>query len=1247
MAFWNVENQKLLRSMARDAGRTASEEPFPFPVVKQETSPMNESIQVAFQSLCLASVLAVAPPSLAATRHVSPAGNDSNDGLTPETALLTPAAAVEIASPGDEILLAEGLYLLADELKIAKSVTLRGANRDTTILRAASRKRAVSISADGAVLSSVTVTDGYSGNSGGNVYMNAAGLVTNCVLRNGVSTGNGTGGAAIWLSAGIVADTIITNNKSEATLHAHTGGALHIKGEAVAERCLVAYNRATCRGDGLAGPAGVLMNHKSALMRDCTIVGNAGQFCGGVHTYGGGLTTNSIVAGNIAYRNTAAFDTIGGGNTLRGCLTDREGLSSGTFTNYTGIIDFVDPVHGDWRPRLTSTAYQGEASPCIGAFARIPTGAPECDFSAISKKGIAPFATRFIAATENFPSAELTYTWTFGDGSDAVMTGTPAVSHDYTAPGRYDVSLVVSGGNATAAVTYREEVVVVSPVLHVTAVNADASEPYDSWGNAATNLQTVLDHAVDGCTIIVDDGRLPVRDGRAVFVTKGVTIKSRSGDPAKAAIGRYDTQEKFRLLEFNHEAAVLSDLAIENGYLVSYYDVGGNIRINKRGGTVTNCIIRNGTMINQGSGGAGIGLFNGLLTHSVISNNFAKGQSDVNHTGAIDLLGGRVESCLVTGNRSDSSSGGSYPDVAGVNVQGGSLRNSTIVGNSGKTCGGVWVRHTSSATVVNCTIAGNVSRSVGVSANDVYGTTGRFSYCATPDPIEGGADTCVSGPVLFANPEKDDFTPAPGSVALGAGLVEEWMATGGDLAGNPRLGDDGLVDIGAYERVATGLAASVTADRLAGAAPLAVRFHCDVSDGVGSLSFAWDFSGDGTPDLTTTLPEARWSYPVPGAYIPVVTVTDESGQQTSARLADPISVAVAVAYVVPDPSFEGSVAPYGSWETAATSIHDALDVAGDGTRVILRAGDYPIKKQLLIEIGVSLESETGIPEDVVIRRGAVNELCLVSLNHPGAKLSGLTVADGRTSWSSGANIYVRSMGGTVTNCIIRNGQILNGNEVTGAGIRLDGGLATHCVITGNVMRARGNNHTGGAIGLHNFAVADTCLIARNICGSTRGTEVSSPVHIVSGTFRNCTIVDNVSSNGYAGVYYYAGGNQLGAPVVIENCLFARNRSLVDQPRADLANDSALAKMSHCASDVDPGEDYAENCLFGPVLFKNAAKGDYRPVPPSTGLRAARITDGIAAGATDLLGLPFLRESGAADIGAYRGYDIAPLILILR
>lgn len=1208
---------------------------------------LHSSSRVRFAITLMAAMVLGATGLMAATTYyVSPLGDDlNNDGKSEGQAFKTPAKALAVASTSDEIVVLTGDYQLTAELAISKAVTLRGVDRNSVILRAAAGKRAVFISVAGAVLSTVTVTDGSGDYKGANVYMTVASTVTNCVLRNGFSNNNGNGGAGIWLEAGLVTDTVITNNGIGATSNSHTGGALHIKGTAVAERCLVAFNTAECRGDALAGPAGVLVNSTTAIVRDCTIVENVGQAIGGIRFEAQGLVTNSIIAGNTAYRNAAPAGTYQGNHKFRNCALDVEGLYAATFTNYTGIIDFVDPAADDWRPRLTSVAYRGgDAS---GAFKRLPAGSPACDLSAVVKAGLAPFDAAFVAATEAFGTETLSYTWHFGDGSAPLVTTAPSAAHTYANPGHYTVSLYVTGGTSTASVTYASEIRAVAPVIHVTDVNPDAALPYDSWNCAATNLQAAMDEAVDGCTILIDNVALPIRDATSVKVLKGVTIRDRDDDPSRAAIGRYGTTAKFRLLELNHADAVISGVAFENGYLEETYGVGGNLRINKAGGTVTNCIIRNGTMLNQGSGGAGLAMYAGRLTHSVVSNNYARGQSDIRHTGAIDLLGGVVDSCLVTGNRSDGSNASYYPDVAGVNVAGGSLRNSTIVKNTAKTCGGVWIRESAAGSAVNCIVADNTSTGMPVPFNDFAGTLSLFSSCATTVEIPGAGAGCVHGNLAFVGAPDGDFTPTVGSVAVGNGLIEAWMAAGRDLAGNPRLGDDAGVDIGAYERIPSGFEASMIADSVSGAEPFTVSFIVSVAGAAGAVSYDWDFAGTGIGTTTTSTGQASFTYTQTGSYTPSVTVTDALGNHTTATLQEAINVAQGRIYVVPDPAFTGSEAPYSSWNTAATNIHDAIAVAGTGSRIILRKGDYPIVVQVSLTEGATIQSETGVPKDVVIRRGKSTQLCLAVLNHPRAGFSGLTVADGLTEYSDGANIYVKSLGGTVSNCVIRNGRITNGNDVRGSGIRLDGGLVTHCVITGNVMRARGSNHTGGALGLHNYAVADTCLVAHNVGSSTTGTDVNSPIHLAGGTVRNCTVVDNVSSNGYGAIYYYKTGNTLGVPVLIVNSLFADNESLSSVVRAGLANNDALNLMQNCASDIDPSSTYASKCFHGELPFKNPARGDYRPVVPSIAIGTAALTGPILAGARDLHGVTFLKPSGTADIGAYAFTGFQSTLLMIR
>ena len=56
-------------------------------------------------------VVGIARVSAAANYHVDPAGNDANDGLSPATPFLTPQRALDLAQPGDVVILAPGDYL--------------------------------------------------------------------------------------------------------------------------------------------------------------------------------------------------------------------------------------------------------------------------------------------------------------------------------------------------------------------------------------------------------------------------------------------------------------------------------------------------------------------------------------------------------------------------------------------------------------------------------------------------------------------------------------------------------------------------------------------------------------------------------------------------------------------------------------------------------------------------------------------------------------------------------------------------------------------------------------------------------------------------------------------------------------------------------------------------------------------------------------------------------------------------------
>jgi PKD repeat protein len=72
-------------------------------------------------------------------------------------------------------------------------------------------------------------------------------------------------------------------------------------------------------------------------------------------------------------------------------------------------------------------------------------------------------------------------------------------------------------------------------------------------------------------------------------------------------------------------------------------------------------------------------------------------------------------------------------------------------------------------------------------------------------------------------------------------------------------------------------AAAFTADVREGYAPLTVRFTSQ-STGTGPLTYAWDFTNDGTPDSTIRSP--LFTYPTAGTYSVTLTVTNGAGSES-------------------------------------------------------------------------------------------------------------------------------------------------------------------------------------------------------------------------------------------------------------------------------------------------------------------------------------------------------------------------------
>lgn len=382
-------------------------------------------------------------------------------------------------------------------------------------------------------------------------------------------------------------------------------------------------------------------------------------------------------------------------------------------------------------------------------------------------------------------------------------------------------------------------------IVLAAAASARAAEWYVSTagddandGTARATAFATIAHAVDvaanGDTVRVLAGTYEV--SAAISVTEAITIVGDTGDPAAVVVRNTagtvtktsgsNTDTAHRVFVVNNAGAVLSGLTAEGGRAGGGGgdNKGANILIDANGGTVTNCIIRNAILCAPGktaAGGAGIACLsaNGMITHCVITNNFAtRGSTGINFwqeggAAGVHMLAGVLRESLIARNTTKTDNFGS---AVYCKVNGGQndilVENCTIAGNYAEDDAGefypVFFNQQSwganyNPLIRNTLIVGNVGTSGSTklfadawvaNGNDTQlkNAYGRFVNCATDAELPTGLTMITSGIALTAG-----FRPAEGSSTIDAGAAMQ-SPVALDLAGRPRVVGD-AVDIGCYE----------------------------------------------------------------------------------------------------------------------------------------------------------------------------------------------------------------------------------------------------------------------------------------------------------------------------------------------------------------------------------------------------------------------------------------------------------------
>lgn len=261
------------------------------------------------------------------------------------------------------------------------------------------------------------------------------------------------------------------------------------------------------------------------------------------------------------------------------------------------------------------------------------------------------------------------------------------------------------------------------------------AEPYDSWTNAAHDIQTAINGSLHGDTIVVTDGVYSAGTGIAegdfarVAATWLLKIKSVNG-PSFTIIDATPTSgpASTRGVYLN-EGALLEGFTVKNGYAA----FGGGVYCEGYLSTVSNCVV-----VSNSSFHGGAGVYGGFVIQSTIEHNSAPSgeggggrlswfylctiRSNFSQHGG-GMVYGRAFACTIEDNVATSYGGGaadssliecvirSNRSFMGAGVKSCTVTNSTILQNRkwGALPSGYYVGAAETSRLIGCLVVSNHS----------------------------------------------------------------------------------------------------------------------------------------------------------------------------------------------------------------------------------------------------------------------------------------------------------------------------------------------------------------------------------------------------------------------------------------------------------------------------------------------------------------------------------------------------------
>ena len=317
----------------------------------------------------------------------------------------------------------------------------------------------------------------------------------------------------------------------------------------------------------------------------------------------------------------------------------------------------------------------------------------------------------------------------------------------------------------------------------------------------------------------------------------------------------------------------------------------------------------------------------------------------------------------------------------------------------------------------------------------------------------------------------------------------------------------------------------------------------------------------------------------------------------------PLCAAKTLHVVPPGTAGVTPTSPYASWDTAATSLADAIaastEKSGDppGDTILVAPGTYNIdtmidanKRRLTIR---SMNRTTGKedPENTILDGGGTSSI--LKLSRPFILVSGLTFANGCKELSTFANnqgnaaVWISNHYSTISNCIFRGNKAVN---MSGGCIIAPNPdwtpVVSGCIFTNNTIEVTSSDTLcGGVIRLqadsdHPPARIENCRFidnhskAKKICGGVVYAPYAAldNCQFSENTFTNAETESSAKVTSYGGYVFLGNAGSMAGRCSMTNCRFT-GRAIDTED-----DDTILGTMVR----INCPECIASNCTFDAI-----------------------------------------------------------------